>query len=351
MMNITRDNYEPFFLDYMEGNLAEDQIDQFLDFLEQNTDLKAELHQFENVHLPEEQIIFLEKMKLYKNAADEKALLENKVIAFLEGDLEDDERKSFEVYLASHPELQSEYNLFTKTRLVPESGIRFPDKQKLYRKSGTILVMNWVARAAAFVVLLWGINSLFQTGTQTESLKSTQEIAELSPRPELPVNKMESEKKNQGSVVQGKLKPGNESKPEKTKSIRVQNIVRLEEKQMANNEFTGRDSTAIAEISPILARLELEPAGNQLAVSHLANGIKINDQRNIMTIEEFLASRAKRVGNEGLHSAQRIARAGLGLASELSGDRIGYSVKDGKITSVGFESKLMAFSIPLKKNR
>jgi hypothetical protein len=57
------------------------------------------------------------------------------------------------------------------------------------------------------------------------------------------------------------------------------------------------------------------------------------------------------VGNEGLHSAQRIARAGLGLASELSGDRIGYSEKDGKITSVDFESKLMAFSIPLKKNR
>jgi hypothetical protein len=55
------------------------------------------------------------------------------------------------------------------------------------------------------------------------------------------------------------------------------------------------------------------------------------------------------VGSEGLSSAQRLVRTGLGIASELSGERIGYSVKDGKISSLEFESKLMAFSIPLKK--
>jgi hypothetical protein len=66
-------------------------------------------------------------------------------------------------------------------------------------------------------------------------------------------------------------------------------------------------------------------------------------------LDEFLASRAKKAGSEGLLSAQRILRAGLGVASELSGDRIGYSEQNGKITSIGFESKLMAFSIPLKK--
>jgi len=48
-------------------------------------------------------------------------------------------------------------------------------------------------------------------------------------------------------------------------------------------------------------------------------------------------------------SAQRLARVGLGLVSEISGERIGYSVKDGKISSLDFESKLLAFSIPLDK--
>ena len=68
-----------------------------------------------------------------------------------------------------------------------------------------------------------------------------------------------------------------------------------------------------------------------------------------MSVEEFLAMRAKKVGKEGLFSAQRLARLGLSVASELSGERIGYKEKDGKITSVEFESKLMAFSIPLEK--
>ena len=52
-MKITRDNYESFFIDYIEGNLPENMIDQFLDFLNQNPDLKEELHLFEEVNLPE----------------------------------------------------------------------------------------------------------------------------------------------------------------------------------------------------------------------------------------------------------------------------------------------------------
>src|ERR1035437_8682868 len=130
-MKITRDNYESFFLDYLEGKLKISQIDEFLDFLEQNRDLKDELHQFENVHLPEEQIFFTDKGKLYKSVSDQTVIHENKLIAYLEGDLEKEERIGFEAYLANHQELQKEYNLFVKTRLIPDSEIRIPDKHKL----------------------------------------------------------------------------------------------------------------------------------------------------------------------------------------------------------------------------
>ena len=111
-MKITRDNYEPFFLDYLEGNLDENMIDQFLDFLEKNPDLKEELHLFEHVNLPEEHIDFSGKESLYKSAAEEKLMLEDKIIVYLEGDMEQEDRKLFEIYLSGHPELQKEYNLF-----------------------------------------------------------------------------------------------------------------------------------------------------------------------------------------------------------------------------------------------
>jgi hypothetical protein len=345
-MMITRDNYEPFFLDYLEGNLEENMIDQFLDFLEKNPDLKEELHLFENIHIPEEQVVYSGKEQLYKSVQDEKSAFEIKSVAYMEGDLKDEERKSFEAYLANHPELQKEYNLFAKTRLVADTGIKYPAKQKLYRKSGTTIVMNWVARAAAVIVILWGIGSLLKTEDQTKPPTSIQQIAAVKPALVNPVKKSEPAIKIQEPKIEEKL--ANNVKP-KPSTIRKQTEVRQEESPNTNAVYPERDAANLEEIVPLLAQLETGPIEGQLAVSHSINPEKINDPRNIMTVDEFLANRAKKVGNEGLLSVQRILRTGLSVASELSGERIDYKVKNGKISSVGFESKLMAFSIPLQK--
>lgn len=345
-MMITRDNYEPFFLDYLEGNLDESMIDQFLDFLENNPDLKEELQLFENVHLPEEQIVFQEKGKLYKSTADAKTAMETKTIAYIEGDLDDEERKSFENYLAVHPELHKEYALFEKTRLRPDLKIQYPEKKKLYKKSGTVVLMNWAARAAAVLVLVWGINSLI---TQPVTQDGIKQMAEVNTKTTPEVKKNEQEKKIQEPETQEKLKTTKETKPEKTKSLREQTKGRLQETRPAEPKTAERELIALAQITPIQARLDQEPMLADLAVSGAVKTEKLNDPKNSMSVEEFLAIRAKKVGSEGLSSAQRLVRTGLGIASELSGERIGYSVKDGKISSLEFESKLMAFSIPLKK--
>ena len=70
---------------------------------------------------------------MYKSVQDENTAFELKTIAYMEGDLKDEERKSFETDPAGHPELQKEYGLFAKTRLAADTGIKYPDKQKLYR--------------------------------------------------------------------------------------------------------------------------------------------------------------------------------------------------------------------------
>jgi hypothetical protein len=348
-MIITRENYEPFFLDYLEGNLEESMIDQFLDFLENNPDLKEELHSFENVCLPEDQIAFTGKEQLYKSSAEAKAVIENKTIAYLEGDLQNEERKLFETYLYGHPELQKEYELFSKTRLQPDTRIIYPKKNKLYRKSGSFILMNWVARAAAVLILLWGINSVIQKDNQPGTKNTLQVIAEVNPINDVQTKRIETEKKIVETETSEKLKTSRETKPKKTKSLREQNKGRLEENSLADSKPAERDLSALALISPIMAQFDQLPMVASLAVSKSNVEEKIIDQKNIMTIEEYLASRAKKLGNEGLLSAQRIARVGLGLVSELSGDRINYSLKDGKISSLDFESKLLAFSIPLDK--
>jgi len=342
-MKITRDNYESFFVDYIEGNLHESMIDQFLDFLNQNPDLKEELHLFEEVNLPEEHVVFQEKQQLHKNAADENIRLENSVLAYLEGDLDAEENNAFESYLASHPELKKEYDLFAKTRLTPDSEIKYPEKRKLYRKSGATIVMNWVARAAAVLVLIWGINSVIQMQNAPESQKANPKLAEISPKPTSTVKKIDSDKTDNETAAPLK------NKPKRANDIQEKTNVEPKETLSEDSNPTDRDLTALAQIAPIVPQLDQESIEVQLAFSRSVNPMKINDSKNVMSVEEFLADRAKKVGKEGLFSAQRIARLGLNLASEISGERIGYKMKDGKIASVDFESKLMAFSIPLEK--
>jgi hypothetical protein len=342
-MRITSENYESFFIDYIEGNLPESMIDQFLDFLNQNPDLKEELHLFEEVNLLEEQVVFQEKEQLYKSAADESHRLETSVVAYMEGDMGVNENKIFEAYLAVHPELKKEYDLFGKTRLIPDSKIIFPEKRKLHRKSGIAIGMAWMARAAAVLVLVWGINSVIQTQNTQGLGKRKQELAEVSPKPVSTIKEAGSGKSNQ--VTSFSMR----NKSEKAKTIQEQTKVEPEEKLPLQSDSTDRDLTALAQINPISVKLDQGSTESQLAFSHPVNLERINEPKNIMSVEEFLAYRAKKVGKEGLFSAQRIARLGLNLASEISGKRIGYKMKDGKITSVGFESKLMAFSIPLEK--
>jgi hypothetical protein len=344
-MKITRENYEPFFLDYLENNLKEDLIDQFLDFLEQNPDLKEELQLFNHFNLSEEKIIFSGKNQLYKSVADEKAALENRFIACLEGDLEDSERHLFEDYLANRPELKNELKLFAKTRLIPDPAISFPEKYKLKRKSGSVVLLNWVARIAAVVLLLWGINAVIRPVTPPE----IPQTAEVISKPILQVEKAEDKKsisetsEDQNLTAKIKPQPGTEQIVE---SVAVESPV---ENQTIDFKSSEHNTDALAEISPRMARLESPQNTNQLLMNSAMQAAKYDKTENVLSIEEFLASQAKKVGDKGLLSAKRLARAGLDVASGISGERIGYIEKNGQIASIEFESKLFAFSIPLKK--
>ena len=348
-MTITRDNYEPYFLDFLEGNLPEDQFDQFLDFLEQNPDLKAELHGFENLRLDEEAILFSGKERLYKTSDEAKVAMETKMIALMEGDLVEDERTSFEVYLSAHPELQKEQQLFSKTRLVADPSVHFQAKQKLYKKSRPVILLNWVARVAAVVALIWGINSLYNGQSGQISQDSQKKIAEVIPAKTAPqVKTIDTEKIQEEPTIQKKNKITKATIASKSKNISQKAKGSLEENKPELQKLVERDMTVLAMIQSLPARLETETLPDELAVSRVPEKEQ-NSGPKVLTVDQFLALQAKKVEEKGILSARRIVLSGLGLAAELSGERIGYREKNGKITSLDFESRLIAFSIPLKK--
>lgn len=350
-MKITRDNYESFFLDYLEGKLEESRIDQFLDFLDCNPDLKEELQLFENIRLPGEPVPFAGKKHLYKSPADEKEAFELKTIAWMEGDLNEEERRGFEAHLAQHPELKKEAALLERTKLSADTGIRYPDKHTLYKASGKVILMNWLGRVAAILVLLWGISTFFEGEKQTVDPTQPREVAEVkapsapAPTKEAPVAANDEKAVKTTAPVASKQK---KSSPDWDMKAVAENL----SGPLKNTPAAPtREIQPMEEIHPLMASLEREPVEAELAVSNTFNSRKIQETDKVLTVEEYLAQRAKKATSEGLLSAHRMLRVGLNVVSELSGDRIGYTVKKGKVTTVDFETKLLAFEIPLEKKQ
>ncbi len=76
---ITRDNYEIYFLDYLEGGLSTTLREELQLFLEENPDLKAEFEAFDVVKVPAESVAYTGKTDLKKFTEEE--LDEPKVVA------------------------------------------------------------------------------------------------------------------------------------------------------------------------------------------------------------------------------------------------------------------------------
>jgi hypothetical protein len=348
-MKITRDNYEVFFLDYLDGNLKEQDMDQFLDFLEQHADLREELNLLEHVRLPEEMAVMQGKNQLYKTREEELAADDNKLVAYLEGDMEEDHRKKFESYLAGNPELRKEYSVFEQTRLQPDPAIHFTHKKKLFKKPASVVVMNWVARAAAVVVVVWGVSLFFGSRQSPETILSTPEMVQLSTKPEAQGKTAKAEAQSVNPEIQEKKTTGIAPPSEKIKSAEKEISPEKHPEPMPEQVPAERELLALSELRPLGVQLQEHGPEVQLAFARLPQTESVQELPKEMVIPEFLSDRVKRVENEGVRSFQRLARLGLGVVSEISGDRISYSEKDGKISSVEFESKLVAFTIPLGK--
>ena len=92
-MKINRNNYEAFFIDYLEGNLDEKLVDDFIEFLQQNGDLKEELSLFETVSIGQEEMTFSKKELLLKEKYDIESEFNQAAVARLEGDISEFEKQ------------------------------------------------------------------------------------------------------------------------------------------------------------------------------------------------------------------------------------------------------------------
>jgi hypothetical protein len=152
-MLINRNNYESFFLLYVDGELCAAEMKLVEDFAAENEDLKAELEILKATVLPIDEILFEEKGELYKPIPID-SILHEKLLLKIDNELPQNETVSFNELIAADENVRGEFDLLQRTKLNTAEKIVFADKHLLYRKERDNVVIGRFVRWAAAAILL-----------------------------------------------------------------------------------------------------------------------------------------------------------------------------------------------------
>lgn len=150
---INRQNYEVYFLDFLEGNLSEEQVASVQQFLAKNPDLEAELAEMELITLPKTKISFPDKNQLKKVdlALSE---LDQLLIAQLENELTPTQQTTLNQRIYQNPLHEKEQKLYQLTQMSPDLSVIFPNKNRLKKTDKKIISLRFILQTAAMILLL-----------------------------------------------------------------------------------------------------------------------------------------------------------------------------------------------------
>ncbi len=158
-MPVTRHDYEHWFLLYVDNELTPAERAEVEAFAEANPDLAEELQLLLGSRLQVENVSFPGKELLLKQSLPD-AVSEEQLLLLLDQELSPAETESITARIQASPEITAAWELLQQTKLQPEAGVLFPDKQSLYRKeSMRVVPLRWWQLAAAAMLIgagLWG---------------------------------------------------------------------------------------------------------------------------------------------------------------------------------------------------
>jgi hypothetical protein len=158
-MDISRDNYESWFLDYFDGHLDAGQIEMLMSFLEFNPDLKEELESMEMMQVKPGEMEYDLKASLRKplERPDPGSIAENfedYCISSMEKQTSQAEESMIQEIMENDPDKKALHGLYSSLVLEADENIRFPLKSRLKRRFTDIPAVRLIAGAAAAIILM-----------------------------------------------------------------------------------------------------------------------------------------------------------------------------------------------------
>jgi hypothetical protein len=334
MENLTRNNYEIWFLDYLDDQLSNDQLDTFLDFLELNPDLKEELRGVSEISLKagDETVDIREILLKTPDDIPGISAIDQLCIARMENDLTPEEAEKFDARLTEDARLEKNYTAFRLTRLDPADKVIYPFKKDLIKKTRTLT--PWIITAVSAAAIL--VFALLVWPTEEESAAGSQQLAATS----MPAKEV---------VIPAQAKPEAGTPSLTTESAKSTST----REAMPMNRLTHRTSI----IGPKIP----EPQSTKLLyASNYQPVIKIPAaSENILTLPQYALQlfREKILGEDRQlvrktrFSMWEVAGAGVNGINSLAGTKMKLDREydtDGTILAVSFNSKLVDVESPIR---
>lgn len=264
-MKLDRNNYEEFFLLYVDNELTAEQRKSVEQFVQENPDLAMELDILRQTVLPaDNSVVFAGKDLLLKNETGSLINISNYeeyLISYIDGELNAAERKEFEKFTAEHPLVKEELSIYLQTKSEPEEEIVFANKEILYRKEEKVRVISmqwWKIAVAAAVILVAGIgtftilNKKDTTATGSEVVKTTTDkkstTAPVTIEDNKEADKQKTEKPSVLETVQDNVASVITKDVQKTKSSSEEKLAeeKIQTKKSVPQNFIPNNNEALA---------------------------------------------------------------------------------------------------------
>ena len=154
MRKINRENYESWYLDFLEGQLSLEDRADFILFLENNPDL-VEPEELVEMCLPSDDATFDGKLKLLKEEQAPILVSDDTLIARNEGLLSATENLAIDHLIAENKDLAMRDRQFKATYAVADSSIVFPSPSSLIQKNSKRGIIYFRYAVAAALLLLF----------------------------------------------------------------------------------------------------------------------------------------------------------------------------------------------------
>lgn len=270
MIVINRNNYETYFLLYVDSELCSEEKAAVDRFVAENPDLAEELALLQSTLLqPEENLIFEGKEALLKKEGQDISLnnYEEWFLLYTDNELSEAHKTQVELFVLQHPTLQREFEWLQQTRL-PEEKLVFTNKEILYRKEASakrpVVYMRWMRYAAAAAVI--GIMATVWMLAPTNTLKTTLKVEGAEPELVRTSDKSTDQAgnvepgSNTNAVDQNQVNQGVGDGYSTVKIINADNQTVKASNKMNQGQVAA---SVVASNNPIIKMVETVPARNQ----------------------------------------------------------------------------------------